>query len=181
MPAARRYVALLRAVNVGGHAVVRMADLKRAFESAGARDVATHIQSGNVFFTSDESDADRLAARLEKGVGRFLGRAVRMFVLSPRQLRDAAAHNPFDAERLDGEQRCHLMFLAGVPDAAHREALMALQRDDYRFHVRGRVLYYAYSTSTEGRRRTVDFEKVLGVAGTARGWKVVDALIRLSS
>ncbi len=177
----RRYVALLRAVNVGGHAVIRMAELRRVFESLGMRDVATHIQSGNVLFTSDETDAERLASRLEKGLGRSLGRAVSLFVLSPRQLRDAGAHNPFDPERLDDEQRCHLMFLSGAPDAAHREALMALQRDDYRFHVRGRVLYYVYPRSTEGRRRTINFEKVLGVTGTARTWKVVDELIRLSS
>lgn len=160
---------------------MKMAELKKLFESLGMKDVATHIQTGNVLFTTDETDHERLASRLEKGIGRSLGHTVTVFVLAPKQLRDAAAHNPFDPERLDEEQRCHFMFLDREPDAARRAALMALQRDDYRFHVRGRVLYYAYARKTEGRRRTIDFEKVLGVTGTARSWKIVDDLIKLSS
>ena len=45
-----RFVAFLRGVNVGGARVVKMADLKAIFEKAGATDVATFIQSGNVLF-----------------------------------------------------------------------------------------------------------------------------------
>jgi uncharacterized protein (DUF1697 family) len=182
MPSTRhRSIALLRGINVGGHAVIKMAELKELFESLGLKDVGTHIQSGNVLFTADETDRERLASRLEREIERSLGHAVTVFVLSPKQLRDAAAHNPFDPERLDEKQRCHLMFLSREPDAAQRKALTALQGDDYRLHVRGRVLYYAYPRDLEGRRRTINFEKVLGTAGTARSWKVIDELIRLSS
>jgi len=58
---------------------------------------------------------------------------------------------------------------------------LALQGVDYRFHVHGKVLYYAYPRQYEGRRRTFDFERVLGVSGTSRNWKVVDKLVELSS
>ena len=44
----------LRAINVAGHAIVKMADLKDAFASAGCRNVGTFIQSGNVIFESAE-------------------------------------------------------------------------------------------------------------------------------
>jgi uncharacterized protein (DUF1697 family) len=176
--AQHRFVALLRAINVGGHGIVKMADLRAQFESLGLSDVATYIQSGNVVFTSKEANAKRIAERLEKKLGSSLG-CGRVFVLSPEELKKAVVNNPFDPERLDAEQRCQLMFLSGEPDSAHRKALMALQGEDYRFAIRGTVLYYAYPRTFEGRRRTINFEKILGVAGTSRSWTVVKKLNEL--
>ncbi|MED2801418.1 DUF1697 domain-containing protein, partial [Bacillus thuringiensis] len=46
------YVALLRGINVGGHKVIKMADLKRLFESIELKHVKTYIQSGNIVFES---------------------------------------------------------------------------------------------------------------------------------
>ncbi len=50
MKANNTFIALFRAINVGGHAVVKMADLKKMFENLGFSDVTTYIQSGNVVF-----------------------------------------------------------------------------------------------------------------------------------
>lgn len=62
-----RRVALLRGVNVGGHGKVAMPELKQVFEEAGARDVATYIQSGNVVFDGPAAlNAKKLAAAIEK-------------------------------------------------------------------------------------------------------------------
>ncbi|HKB09573.1 MAG TPA: DUF1697 domain-containing protein [Vicinamibacterales bacterium] len=59
------YVALLRGINVGGRNLVSMNALKGSFERLGLRDVVTYLNSGNVLFRSDESDARRLEDRLE--------------------------------------------------------------------------------------------------------------------
>lgn len=131
-------------------------------------------------FTAREADTERLASELEKKLQSSLGYRGKLFVFSPAQLQGAAANNPFDPGRLDQEQRCYLMFLSHAPDAVRREALTALQGEEYRFSVRGKVFYYAYLRAFDGRRRTISFEKVLGVTGTARSWKVVAKLIELS-
>jgi uncharacterized protein (DUF1697 family) len=73
------------------------------------------------------------------------------------------------------------MFLSIEPDEAHRKALMIMQNEEYRFHIQDKVLYYIYSRKSDGNRHTINFEKVLGVVGTARNWKVVNKLIELSS
>lgn len=175
-----RYVALLRGINVGGHGVVTMAELRERFESFGLADVSTYIQSGNVLFSHRDADVTRLARRLERELAEALDRPVRVLVLTRAELRDAAGHNPFDPVARDAVQQCHLMFLSAEPDEAHRQALMAMQGEEYRFHVRDRVFYYAYDRSRAGRgRRNIDFERVLGVTGTSRTWKVVDRLIDL--
>jgi uncharacterized protein (DUF1697 family) len=158
-----------------------MADLRNLLESQGFSDVTTYIQTGNVLFTARATDRSRLARSLEKEIESSFEFPITVFVLTPAQLKRAAANNPFDPERHDKEQRCQLMFLSRAPSASRRKALMELEGTEYRFHVKGSVLYYAYSREDEGRgRRTIDFEKVLGVAGTARSWKVVEKLIELS-
>jgi len=73
------------------------------------------------------------------------------------------------------------MFLSAAPAAARCRALMAVQGEEYRFHIEGKVLYYAYSRKFAGNRRTIDFEKILGVSGTSRSWKVVDKLIEIAA
>src|SRR5512147_2116984 len=116
-------------------------------------------------FAAKETGTEQLKERLGKKLKFSLGNKVTVFVLTPAQLKKAALHNPFDPERLDKEQQCHVMFLSRTPEAARRKALIAMQGKEYRFFVRGRVLFVAYPSVFGGRRRTVDFEKVLGVAG----------------
>ena len=61
-----KYVALLRAINVGGNNLIRMPALKACFEAQGFRDVSTYIQSGNLLFSADQSNSGALADRIEK-------------------------------------------------------------------------------------------------------------------
>jgi uncharacterized protein (DUF1697 family) len=178
---AHRYIALLRAINVGGHSGIRMTDLRALFEACSLSDVVTYIQSGNVLFTTAEADRERLAHELQERLESSLGYATRVFVLTRDDLEAAVAHNPFDAELHEDGQLGHLVFLSDEPDASRLPKLMALQGEEYRFHVWGKVLYYAYPRALAGIRRSINFEKVLGVAGTARTWKVVNKLIELAA
>lgn len=174
-----KYVALLRGVNVGGSAVIKMADLKKMFESFGLDEVSTYIQSGNVLFKSKEANPEKLAAKLEKGIKTSWGNDIKVFVFTSGQLQKAIDHNPFEPKEHEKEQRCHLMFLSQKPDAARQKALMEQKGKEYRFAFWDKVFYYAYSKKWDGKRRTINFEKILGAYGTARTWKVVDALMEL--
>jgi uncharacterized protein (DUF1697 family) len=177
-----QFVALIRAINVGGRSVVKMPELRQLFESLGFRDVATYIQTGNVAFKADSSSSKQLSGQLESSFEKTFGFKTMFFVLTPDQLKEAAANNPFEPERLDKEQHCHLMFLSDKPAEEKIKALLDLQGREYRFAVKDNVLYYAYSRKDAAlRRRNIPFEKVLGVTGTARTWKVIDKLIKLTN
>jgi uncharacterized protein (DUF1697 family) len=93
-----RYVALLRGINVGGRNKVAMADLREAVASLGHTDVATYIQSGNVIFTSPDTDGDRLAEALEQEIARRLAVQPAVVVLSRAELAEVIAGNPFPNE-----------------------------------------------------------------------------------
>jgi uncharacterized protein (DUF1697 family) len=177
---ARTYIALLRAINVGGTSVMTMADLKAQFEAMGHANVRTYIQTGNVLFEAPEDSPNRLAERAEQQLRAGLGYAGRVFVLTPQQLADAAANNPLDLAASDGALRCHIMFLSREPEPERVDNLMAQQAPEYRFAVRGPVLYYTYAKAYDGKRRTINFEGILGAEGTARTWKVVRKLVELA-
>src|SRR5205814_3611258 len=74
-----RYVAFLRAINVGGH-IVKMDDLRRQFEKLGFTDVQTFIASGNVIFTSPSKDGKALERRIEERLEKAIRYEVRTCV-----------------------------------------------------------------------------------------------------
>ncbi|MFO0673395.1 MAG: DUF1697 domain-containing protein [Polyangiaceae bacterium] len=63
-----RHAAFLRAINVGGNNMLPMKDLKAAFERAGATNVVTYIQSGNVAFDAPAARAEKIAAAVVKAI-----------------------------------------------------------------------------------------------------------------
>ena len=176
-----KFIALLRGINVGGSAVITMVSLKKQFESADMTDVQTYIQSGNVIFASKEMDKGKILLNLKQQLQKVLKHNGEIFILTREELKTALAHCPFEPEKNDAKQYCHLMFLSGKPGKQQVNKLMELQGEEYSFAVHDKVLYYAYPREFGGRRRNINFEKVLGVTGTARTWKVIDKLIEMSA
>lgn len=93
MPAIH-YLALLRGINVGGNNIIKMADLKSCFEQAGYQNVSTYIQSGNVLFSSDENNVQRLTASLEKLLSSKFNYTSRVVVIAKKSLLDVIKHAP---------------------------------------------------------------------------------------
>jgi uncharacterized protein (DUF1697 family) len=81
-----KYVAFLRAINVGGNAIIKMTDLKRMFESSGLENVQTYIQSRNVYFESKEKNASALGEQIERQLEKTAGKRIRLFVSTTRQV-----------------------------------------------------------------------------------------------
>lgn len=91
-----RYVAFLRAINVGGR-VVKMERLRELFSEAGFSDVATHVASGNVLFTSRRGGESAVEKRIEQALGAALGYEVAAFLRTPSEMETVAAREPFPA------------------------------------------------------------------------------------
>ncbi len=132
------YVALLRAVNLGGTAKLPMAELKAIGEACGFTNVRTFIASGNLLFDSD-ADAAEAGRRVEQQVAVFFGRPVPVFVRSAGEMAEVARRNPF-SDRPGNRVVAH--FLAGPPDSAMIESATGIS--DERLALGRRELYIAY-------------------------------------
>ncbi len=90
------YVAFLRGVNVGGKGIVSMAAIKEALVALGLSDVRTHINSGNVIFSTRAADARRLSARIEKALEQHTGMAIKLLVMDHKTLKKMVDAIPRD-------------------------------------------------------------------------------------
>ena len=82
----KRYIALLRGVNVGGKNKISMAELKQGFEALDFADVRTHLNSGNVIFSGEE--AEDLGQRIQAMILDRFGLDVPVLVISKEWLED---------------------------------------------------------------------------------------------
>ena len=170
-----RYVAFLRAINVGGH-TVKMAELKRLFEEMGLEEVSTFIASGNVIFESRARDVAALERKIEKGLEKALGYAVATFLRSTKELAAVAEHDPFPEAR---DATVYVTFLREAPGSAAREKVMALRTDEDDLHLHGRELYWLPAARiSDSKLSGAQLEKALG-AGTMRNMTTVRKLAAL--
>lgn len=88
------FVALLRAVNVGGTGKLPMTELVRMCEAAGFASVRTYIASGNAVFSSRETEA-LVKARLENTLQSYAGKPVVVLVRTAVEMAAVLAGNPF--------------------------------------------------------------------------------------
>jgi uncharacterized protein (DUF1697 family) len=109
-----RYVALLRAVNVGGRKV-EMAKLRAAVEAAGFDRVATYIASGNLFFDSSVRSKAKLTSQLEGVIEEAFGIEVPVILRTVTELEAVCAGDPFAGIELTDDKRFMVNFLADAP------------------------------------------------------------------
>ena len=81
------YVAFLRGINVGGNSIVSMAAIKKALVDIGLSDVRTHINSGNVIFSTRASATQKLVARIEKALEERTGMPIKVLVMDHKALK----------------------------------------------------------------------------------------------
>lgn len=114
---ATRYIALLRGINVGGH-TVKMERLRSLFEELKLQQVASYINSGNIFFTSDTSDRSKITAAIEEHLEQALGYHVSVFLRTTGELTDLLASDPFRDITLTEDLRFCVMFTKQELDTA---------------------------------------------------------------
>jgi uncharacterized protein (DUF1697 family) len=172
-----KFVAFLRAVNVGGNHIVKMEDLRQMFASLGFENVKTYIQSGNVIFETVEKDADAIAEKIENKLQESLGFEVKTMLRTISELEDIAENNPFDES---DDTKIYIIFLSAKPDEKLRLEAEALSTEREIFRIRNRELYVSIGREVSKPLLTNNFtEKRLKVSGTSRNPKTVNKILLL--
>jgi uncharacterized protein (DUF1697 family) len=169
-----RWIALLRAVNLGSRNKVPMAELRQLFEDEGCESVRTYIQSGNVVFTRKAPDG----GALEAAVAKAFGVETIVILRTAKQMAQLAEAHPFGQDT----SHSHVAFLAAKPTRAALRALAEFDAGADRFEiVRGDVALH-YPNGFQGAQLTAArLEKALGVPATARNWRTVAKLAELAA
>ncbi|MCC2547377.1 DUF1697 domain-containing protein [Hymenobacter sp. BT175] len=162
------YIALLRGINVGGHRV-KMEELRRLFAELGLANVRTYIQTGNVFFASDEPDRAALTARIEQHLAQALGYAVPTFLRTPDELEELLTLNAFGHLAVTDNMRLCLMLLKEPAPTGLSLPLLSPKGDMEIIHLTGHEAFVVWHL-LDGRAPagTTFLDKLLGRQTTTR-------------
>ena len=177
--AAKRYVALLRGINVGGRNPVSMADLRAAFEAAGFGAVSTYIQSGNVLFESDDPIAS-LQGNVETLLERRLVFPLVVVVRSHRQLRNVVDKAPSGFGGAPDTYHSDAIFLKGRLSSRQAMRVVDLRDGVDRAWPAAGVIYFARLSA---RRTQSRMGRIVGTPEyqqmTIRSWSTTTKLLGL--
>lgn len=168
-------VALLRGINVGGKGKLPMKALAAIFSAAGAWDVRTYIQSGNVVF--DAGDPAATVSMVTAEIARVYGYPGRIVLRSADEMRLVWAGNSFASAPTE---TLHVYFLADSPEAKAVKELDPNRSAGDSFVVRGRDVYLNLPNGMARTKLTnAYFDSKLGTVGTARNWNTVGKLVEM--
>jgi uncharacterized protein (DUF1697 family) len=136
-----RYIAFLRAINVGGR-LVKMADLRTQFESFGLTQVQSFIATGNVIFDTEARATPFFVRGLEDHLAARLGMDMKLFLRSPAELAAIVQHQAFEPAAQAAAYALNVAFLAEPMAATTVQRLMDLRSTIDDFHVHGREVYW---------------------------------------
>lgn len=166
-----RYVALLRAVNVGGTGKLPMSDLKAMCEAAGFTRVETYIASGNVVFDSRLSEA-KVKAMLEKRLLDYAGKPFDVHIRTGPEMKAVLTANPF---RTTQPKYTYAIFLDAAPPADAIAQAKGRQDEEMRL---GKKEIYVHYPSGAGRSK---LKIPAAKTGTARNVNTIARLAEMAS
>lgn len=173
----KKWIAFLRAINVGGH-TVKMNRLRELFQSFGFSNVETFIASGNVIFEAPDGDAAGLEWEVERGLQAALGYEVAAFVRSLPEIAAIAKTPPFPPAELQADgNTLYVAFMQTPLEADLQAQVLALRTPVDDFHIKEREIYWL-------RRRKVGesgfsgalLEKTIRKPATMRNFNTVERL-----
>lgn len=168
-----RFIAFLRAINVGGH-TVKMDHLRHLFESLGFTNVETFIASGNVAFETTVENVRDVEMKIEARLREALGYEVATFIRTDAELAAIASYKPFPQAEIDAAAALNIAFLSDALAEQSRQKLMALKTDIDDFHVHEREIYWlCRKKQSESTFSNAILEKTLGRRSTLRGVKTI--------
>jgi len=168
-----KYVAFLRAINVGSH-TVKMDHLRSLFQAMGFSNVETFIASGNVIFDSKSKNPKALESRIERALEDNLGYKVATFIRSISELAAVARYAPFHDCGEDGNV-LYIGFVADHPGEESRQRLLSFSTKVDDFHIYGREVYWLNRKKLGPSQFPggAKFEKSLGMLATLRNSNTV--------
>jgi uncharacterized protein (DUF1697 family) len=165
------FVALLRAVNVGGTGKLPMTELKAMCEEIGFTSVRTYIASGNVIFASRKSET-AVKVALEKRLQAYAGKAVGVLVRSAAEMAQVSADNPFPNA---APNRTMAIFLDEAPP---KDTLGTVRgRKDEEIKLGKREIYVHYGEGIGQSKLVIPAAKT----GTARNMNTVAVLAKMAA
>jgi len=173
------YIALLRAINVGGQKLIKMEVLRRIFESLGLKDVRTYIQSGNIIFASTSTNSTALTRKIEKKLKEVTGHEVTVILRTFSEIEVLVKQNPFRKIKPGSDGVLFVVFLSAMPTTKPKLPLVSKPENLEVLTIKDGAAFVVSRRKKNGLFGYPNnfVEKQLGVSGTTRNWSTVNKIV----
>ena len=175
-----KYISFLRGINVGGHHILKMNDLKKIHTEMGHRNVNTYLQSGNVIYETSVKSRGKLTSILEKNYQKAFGFHIDVITCKLLELQKIVKECPFPINKNVESKLINIIQLSDIPDSELASVLIKHGGPEEK-HIVGNVLYVYYKEGSGRSKFNLNYiERTLNVKGTARNWNTITRLIELA-
>jgi uncharacterized protein (DUF1697 family) len=176
-----RFVAFLRGINVGGNKMVKMEELRSVFEDLGCTNVKTVLNSGNVFFETQQSSD--VAAKIEDALEKTFSYKIYVVLRTINDIQALINSDPFNGITITSQTRLYVTFLANPPGNVLKIPDDSSEKDFKMLSVTKSEVCTVLTLSPE--KNTTDLmksiEKEFGKDVTTRSWNTILRIAKISS
>ena len=175
------YVAFIRAINVAGHAIIKMTDVRDTFVAAGCRNVRTYIQSGNVVFDS-KPDASGIVKKIRRRLRDITDEEPEILLRTIDEVEAIVERAPFKRYESDKALKLYVVFLSETPSKKPPLPLTHPKDALEVIAIEGREAFIVSRRKPNGFYGFPNnfIEKELGVAATSRNWSTVTKIVEFA-
>lgn len=175
-----QYIAFLRAINVGGARIIKMAELKTMFEKHGFESVKTYIQSGNIIFNTKEKDVNKIQKIIGSSILKSFGHDVDVMIRTKSELENILKKNPF--LKFESETvKNYITLLSDIPEKEAAGKFISMATEFEKVGLIGKELYALIDKTYTGKSIFIPklIEKILNVKSTGRNLNTMNKLLLL--
>jgi len=175
-----KYLALLRGINVSGHNMIKMDALKKMLENMGFQNIETYIQSGNIFFDSEEENAASVGFKIKQEISKVFGYDVPVIMISKTDLELCFKNNPYLKEKECDIKKLYVAFISKELTAAAINDLKISNFKPDEAAIDSNRIYIKYAIGAGKTNLDQKYiEKKLNVVATIRNWNTVTKLLEM--
>nr|WP_299339881.1 DUF1697 domain-containing protein [Allomuricauda sp.] len=176
----KKYVALLRGINVGGQKKIKMQDLRNALSKGNLKEVQTYIQSGNIVFETESNGKENLSEEIHSLIKKDFGFEVPVLVISADEILEIINQNPFAGD--EDDNRLYFVLLKEKPQEDRVQAFNEMKFENEDFHVTDECVYLACKKGYGNAKLNNNLvESKLKVEATTRNLRTLLKLMELAN
>lgn len=175
----KTYIAILRGINVSGHKIIKMVELREHLSSLGFINLITYIQSGNIVFQTNTEINSVLEEKIHQNIKENYGFEVPVIVRTQKEWQTVIDRFPFNLEECD-INRLGFTFLKNKPVQIPLEEINKFKAENDELVFEDKEIYLHIPDGFGKSKLTVNvLERKLKVAATTRNWKTTKKLLEL--
>lgn len=177
----KKFIVLLRGINVSGQKKIIMADLRKMLENLKFQEVETYIQSGNAVLKTTEHDNEKIAEKVRNGIIDAFGFDVPALVKTYKELKSIFNQNPFTEQTDIENKRVYFALLKEAPQPKLIEEFRKEKFANEEFFVTQNCVYLNYVNGAGKAKLTNNLiERKLKVSATSRNYRTMVKLLEMS-